>query len=320
MDGTAENREPLIVLTGPTAVGKTELSLALAHAVGGEIVSADSMQVYRGLDIGSAKIPPEDRQDVPHHLIDVLDPEEPFDVSRFQKMAEDAMEGILERGHIPILAGGTGFYIQAVTRQIDFTEAGGESSTREKWMRLAEEEGPEALHAKLAEVDPEAAEAIHPNNIKRTIRALEFHEQTGLPISGHNKSQQERTSPYELAYFVLTDDREKLYARIEERVDAMMEQGLEQEVRRLWEQGLTEEMTSMKAIGYKEFFPYFRGECSLEEAVRQIKRNTRHYAKRQLTWFRREPETIWIDKREFGYDDEKILAYMLDVLKEKKII
>lgn len=313
-------KQPIIVLTGPTAVGKTRLSLMLAHAVGGEILSADSMQVYRGLDIGSAKILPNEQDGIPHHLIDVLDPDEYFDVSRFQQLAETAMQEIWSRRNIPIITGGTGFYIQAVIRGIDFTESGGESSLRTGWQELAEQKGPDALHERLKEVDPESASAIHPNNVKRVIRALEFYQQTGTPISRHNKMQQQKASPYNLAYFVLTDDRSVLYEQIDGRVDEMIRNGLEQEVRALYDRGLTENMTSMKAIGYKEFFPYFRGECSLQTAIHLIKQNTRHYAKRQLTWFRREPDTIWIDKRDYGRDDFRILDEILRVLREKRIL
>lgn len=313
-------KPPLIILAGPTAVGKTELSLRLAHAVNGEIISADSMQVYRGLDIGSAKLPPEERDGIEHHLIDVLDPEEPFDVYRFQKMAGQALQEIRERRRIPILTGGTGFYIQAVARGVDFTENGRGEALRRKWTELAEREGAGALFEKLQEADPESAGTIHPHNVKRVIRALEFFEQTGMPISAHNRQEKERESPYNVCYFVLTDDRAYLYGQINRRVDIMLENGLEQEVRALYESGLTEDCTSMKAIGYKEFFPYFRGEYSLEEAVRLIKQNTRHYAKRQLTWFRREPDAVWIDRQKYGRDPEKILAAMLEILKKKEIL
>ena len=308
-----EQREPLIILTGPTAVGKTGLSLKLAHAVHGSIISADSMQVYRKLDIGSAKLLPEEQNGIPHYLIDVLEPEEPFHVARFQEMAKKAIMEIQQKGRVPILTGGTGFYIQAVVRDVDFTESEGASVIRSQWEKEAAEKGPAYVHAQLAAVDPESAAMIHPNNIRRVIRALEFYEQTGERISGHNRSQKLRRSPWNTVYFVLNDERSRLYAQIDDRVDDMIRRGLENEVRELAARGLTETDTSMKGIGYKEFFPYFRGEYSLDRAVELIKQNSRHYAKRQLTWFRREPDVIWINKPDFAYSEEKMLAYMLKI-------
>ncbi len=299
---------PLIVLTGPTAVGKTALSIELAKAVDGEILSADSMQVYRGMDIGSAKIRPQEMQGIPHHLIDVLDPSEEFNVVVFQRLCRQAMEGIYERGHIPILTGGTGFYIQAVLRDIDFTENEENAEYRRQLEQLAAREGPGALHEMLRAVDPASAEAIHAHNVKRMIRALEFYHLTGEKISEHNEREAERTSPYRYCYFVLNDDREKLYQRIEERVDRMLEEGLVEEVRRLMEQGCRRDMVSMQGLGYKEILDYLAGEITLEEAVRRIKQGTRHFAKRQLTWFRREKDVIWLNKPDYGYDEQKILA------------
>lgn len=299
---------PLIVLTGPTAVGKTALSIELARAVGGEILSADSMQVYRGMDIGSAKIRPREMQGVPHHLIDILDPSQEFNVVVFQKLCRQAMEGIYERGHIPILTGGTGFYIQAVLRDIDFTENEENTEYRGQLEQLAAREGPQALHEMLRAVDPASAEAIHAHNVKRIIRALEFYHLTGEKISEHNEREAERLSPYRYCYFVLNDDRERLYQRIEERVDRMLEEGLVEEVRRLMEQGCQRDMVSMQGLGYKEILDYLAGEITLEEAVRRIKQGTRHFAKRQLTWFRRERDVIWLNKPDYGYDEQEILA------------
>ena len=310
-------RQPCIVLTGPTAVGKTRLSLALAKAVSGSVISADSMQVYRGLDIGSAKILPEEMEGIPHYLIDVLDPEEEFHVARFQKMAKEAMREIYAAGRIPIVTGGTGFYIQALIKDVDFSESSGESPLRRELEHLAAEKGSDYVYGLLKEKDPEAAGAIHPHNRKRVIRALEFCMETGLLISEHNRRERQRQSPYCFAYFVLNDDREKLYRQIDQRVDQMIEKGLVEEVRRLADRGLTEQNTSMKGLGYKELFPYLRGEISLEEAVRIIKRDTRHFAKRQLTWFHREPEVIWIQKQDFDYREDRILEYILSVWKEK---
>ena len=312
-------KKPLVVLTGPTAVGKTKLSIALAKAINGEILSADSMQVYKHMDIGSAKIRPEEMEGVPHHLIDILEPWEEFNVVVFQKHCLECMEQIYDRSHIPILVGVTGFYIQAVLRGIDFTENEENTEYRKKLELLAEEQGPESLHEMLKKVDPVSAENIHANNIKRTIRALEYYELTGEPISVHNEREKERTSPYNFSYFVLTDDREKLYARIEDRIDEMMSQGLVDEVRQLKDMGCRKGMTSMQGLGYKEILEYLDGECSLEDAVYTLKRDTRHFAKRQLTWFRRESEVTWIDKGRFDYNEEKILEYMIRELGEKEI-
>ena len=313
-------KKPLIVLTGPTAVGKTKLSISLAKAVGGEIISADSMQIYKYMDIGSAKIKPEEMQGVPHYLVDELMPDEEFHIVRFQQMAKAAMEKIYSHGHIPILVGGTGFYIQAVARDIDFTEAIQEDGYRKELEALAEEKGPEYLHQMLREVDPKSAQEIHANNVKRVIRALEFYHQNKTPISSHNEEQKERKSPYNLAYFVLNAPRELLYERIDRRVDEMLADGLVKEVEGLKAMGCHQGMVSMQGLGYKEILAYLDGENPLEEAVRILKRDTRHFAKRQLTWFRREPEVTWVNKDEFGYEDEKILEYMLDVCHIKGIL
>ena len=311
---------PLIVLTGPTAVGKTALSIELAKMVGGEILSADSMQVYRGMDIGSAKIRPREMQGVPHHLVDVLDPVQEFNVVVFQKLCRQAMEGIYGRGHIPILTGGPGFYIQALLRDIDFTENEENTEYRRQLEQLAAVKGSQVLHEMLTAVDPAAAQAIHAHNIKRMIRALEFHYLTGEKISEHNEREAERQSPYRYCYFVLNDDREKLYQRIEIRVDHMLEEGLVEEVRRLMDQGCRRDMVSMQGLGYKEILDYLEGDITLEEAVYRIKRDTRHFAKRQLTWFRREKDVIWINKPDFGYDDRKILEVMRRRLQEAGIL
>ena len=312
-----KHRRPLIVLTGPTAVGKTSLSLSLARAENGAIISADSMQVYRGMDIGSAKILPEEMQGIPHYLVDALSPEEEFHIVRFQKMAADAMEQIYASGKIPILVGGTGFYIQAITKAIDFTEGEQDSVFRNRMAELARQQGPEVLHTMLRQVDPQSAEEIHANNVKRVIRALEFYEENGYPISRHNLEERQKRSPYDLAYFVLDCPRELLYRRIDRRVDRMLEQGLVEEVRQLKELGYHRGMVSMQGLGYKEILAYLDGEWDLEEAVRVLKRDTRHFAKRQLTWFRRETDAIWIRKEEFDYDEERILDEMLRILSEK---
>lgn len=313
-------KQPLIVLTGPTAVGKTSLSISLAKAVNGEIISADSMQVYKKMDIGSAKIRSEEMQGIPHYLVDVLEPEEEFHIVKFQQMAKKTMEDIYSRGKIPILVGGTGFYIQAVTKDIDFTEAQQENDYRKELEALAEEKGGEHLHEMLRKVDPVSADAIHAHNIKRVIRALEFYHQNGSPISAHNEEQKQHESPYNLAYFVLNMPRELLYERIDLRVDQMMKEGLLEEVSRLKKEGCHRGMVSMQGLGYKEILAYLDGEYPLEEAVRVLKRDTRHFAKRQLTWFRREQEVIWVNKDQFSYQEDKILEYMLEVCKQKGIL
>ena len=310
----------LVILTGPTAVGKTALSVALAKKIGGEIISADSMQVYRGMDIGSAKVTREEMQGVPHFLINEFDPAEEFHVVRFQEYAKRYIREIQSRGHIPILVGGTGFYIQAVLYDIDFTENGSDHSYREGLEALAKERGAEHLHAMLAAVDPASAEAIHANNVKRVIRALEFYQETGERISEHNEAERQKASPYRFAYFVLNDARDRIYANIDRRVDRMLEHGLVDEVRRLQAQGCTRDMVSMQGLGYKEMLSYLNGTSTLEEAIYIIKRESRHFAKRQLTWFRRERDVVWLNKPEFDYDDTRILTYMMDVLQAKGIL
>ena len=257
-------KKPLIVLTGPTAVGKTKLSIALAKAVNGEIISADSMQVYRHMDIGSAKITPEEMDGVPHHLVDVLEPTEDFNIVLFQQMAKDAMDKIYDKGRIPILVGGTGFYIQSVTRDIDFTSSDQDEHYRRELEELAEQKGPAFLHDMLAKVDPKSAEDIHENNVKRVIRALEFYKQNGTRISEHNEEQKEHTSPYALAYFVLNAPRPLLYERIDTRVDEMLKNGLTEEVKKLREMGCHRGMVSMQGLGYKEILDWMDGNYSYE--------------------------------------------------------
>lgn len=313
-------KKPLIILTGPTAVGKTKASIGLAKAVGGEIISADSMQIYKYMNIGSAKIRPEEMQGVPHYLVDDLEPDEEFHVVRFQAMAKQAIEQIYRKGKIPILVGGTGFYIQAVLYDIDFTENESDSSYRKELEHLARENGEEWLHERLQEVDEVSASEIHAHNVKKVIRALEFYHQTGQKISEHNARQRQKESPYAFAYFVLNDERAHLYERINQRVDLMMEEGLVQEVEGLKARGYTRDMVSMQGLGYKEILDYLDGKSSLEDAVSIIKRDTRHFAKRQITWFKRERDVIWINKQQYEYDEERILDTMLELLKQRQII
>ena len=315
------DRKPLIILAGPTAVGKTSLSIRLAKETGGEIISADSMQVYRHMDIGSAKITKEEMGGVPHYLVDVLEPEEEFNVVRFQQMAKEAAERIWKKGKIPLVVGGTGFYIQALLYDIDFTENDGDESYRRQLeQKASDEEGASELYEMLKTVDPKAAQEIHPRNIKRVIRALEFYHQTGKKISAHNETQRQKESPYHYAYFVLTDERSRLYERIDQRVDLMMEEGLLDEVCYLKERGVRKDSTAMQGLGYKELYEYLEGRYPLDEAVRIIKRDTRHFAKRQLTWFKRERDVIWADKSVIGQEEEKLADYMLGCLREKEII
>lgn len=306
---------PLLILTGPTAVGKTNLSIRLAKAVNGEIISADSMQVYRRMDIGTAKIKPEEMCGVPHHLIDICEPTQDYNVVRFATEAKRLIKEITERGHIPILVGGTGFYIQAVLYDIDFTETEEDTSYREELETFAAEHGAEALHASLAKVDPASAVAIHANNIKRVIRALEFYMQTGTRISEHNEAQHGKESAYNSAYFVLTQNRAVLYERIEKRIDLMLSEGLLEEVKGLLEEGCKPESVSMQGLGYKELVSYLNGECTLEEAVSILKRDTRHFAKRQLTWFRREREVCWFDKDAYENEDAILEAMLAEAKK-----
>ena len=307
-------KKPLVVLTGPTAVGKTKASIGLAKVIGGEIISADSMQVYEYMDIGSAKIRPEEMQGVPHYLIDDLKPWDEFHVVRFQQMAKNAMEQIYANGHIPIVVGGTGFYIQALLYDIDFTGTAQDDTYRAELENLVKEKGAAYLHNMLRKVDPKSAEDIHANNVKRVIRALEYYRQTGQKMSEHNEEERRKESPYEFVYFVLNAPREQLYARIDRRVDQMIEEGLVDEVKHLKELGCTKEMVSMQGLGYKEILAYLDGKYDLDTAVYTIKRDTRHFAKRQLTWFKRERDVIWINKQSFGYDAEQILDEMLSKL------
>ena len=310
-------KKPLIILTGPTAVGKTKASIGLAKALNGEIISADSMQVYKRMDIGSAKIRPEEMQGIKHYLIDELEPDEEFHVVRFQEMAKKALEEIYAKNKIPIVVGGTGFYIQALLYDIDFTENEEDTEYRKELEQLAAEKGADALHEMLRKVDSASAEAIHANNVKRVIRALEFHKQTGGKISEHNEQERAKSSPYDFCYFVLNDERERLYERINLRIDQMLDDGLVEEVMSLKDQGYTKEMVSMQGLGYKEILDYLNGNCTLEEAIYILKRDTRHFAKRQLTWFRRERDVIWLNKQDYGYDENKLLEAMLEHIQER---
>ena len=313
-------KKPMVILTGPTAVGKTALSIALAKRINGAIISADSMQVYKYMDIGSAKIMPQEMDGVRHYLVDELLPEEEFHIVRFKEMAKAALAEIYANGQIPVIVGGTGFYIQALLYDIDFDDQEADEAFRSEMQHFVDENGAEALHEKLKEIDPDSYEAIHANNVKRVIRALEYYYLTGQPISAHNEAERQKESPYNFAYFVLNDDRDKLYARIEARIDQMLKQGLVEEVMRLKEMGYHRDMVSMQGLGYKEILDYLDGKTTLDEAIYILKRDTRHFAKRQLTWFKRERDVCWIDKPSYHYNETEILDAMLDILREKQII
>lgn len=316
-------KKPLLILTGPTAVGKTALSIQLAKAVGGEIVSADSMQVYRHMDIGSAKVTEEEMEGIPHYLIDVLDPQDDFNVATFQTLAHQAIDEIYSHGNIPIITGGTGFYIQALLYDIDFKENNEKNPIRKELEQLAKELGdkaPGTLHEKLSHIDPEAARQIHANNIKRVIRAIEYFEQTGEKISEHNEEMHQKESPYNFLYYVLTRDRKTLYERIDKRVDIMIANGLVKEIEKLKAMGCHRGQTSMQGLGYKEILDYLDGSCTLDEAVYILKRDTRHFAKRQLTWFRRERDVRWLDLDRYQGNTDLILKDILKDCEEKRIV
>ena len=309
-------KQPLIIITGPTAVGKTALSVETALKLGGEIISADSMQVYRGMDIGTAKIKEEEKKGVPHHLIDIIDPDEEFNVTIFKNMAKKCIDDIASRGKIPIIAGGTGFYIQSVLYDVDFTDYD-EDKRSEVRMLLEdtlEEKGIDFMYERLKEVDPKYAGVIHKNNIRRVLHGLEYNIMTGNRLSDHNEEQRERTSPYNFLYCVLNDDRAKVYGRINKRVDDMLRDGLADEVRGLLDAGYSRDLQSMQGLGYKEMADYLYGECPYDEAVEIIKRDTRHFAKKQLTWFKRERVTVEVNREVLG-SEEKILDFVLSAAK-----
>lgn len=315
-------KRPLILIAGPTASGKTKTSVLLAKAIGGEIISVDSMQIYQGMDIGTAKIKPEEMEGIPHYMIDEWPADFPCNVATFKGKVADYIEEIYQKGKVPILVGGTGFYINAILYDTQFKETNVDEDYRNKLWDLAKEHGATFLHEKLKAVDPESAEAIHPNNIKRVIRALEYYKETGMPISKHNQAEKEKRieveSPYDFTFFVLDMERSLLYERINIRIDQMLEEGLVEEVRFFYDSGLDEALPSMKAIGYKEFFPYFKGEMPLDVCVEKLKQNTRNYAKRQLTWFRHQTQPTFIEVDQLEFDAERIVNSMLQVLKYKK--
>jgi len=290
----------LLAIVGPTATGKTEVGILLAEMLGGEIVSADSMQVYRGLDIGTAKPTPEQRQRVPHHLIDIIAPDQPFSVAAYQELADQALADIWDRGKQPLLVGGSGLYVRAVVGGMDLPLAPPDPEFRRRLEEEGRRSGTESLHARLASADPVAAARIHPHNVRRVIRALEVYQQTGRPISEWWRLDDQRKERYNARQFGLTAPRAEMYRRIEERVDRMLADGLVEEVRRLLDQGYGEGLVSMKGLGYAQVAEHLRGKTSLEEAVRRLRRDTRRFAKRQLTWFGADGRIEWIDAAACG--------------------
>ena len=288
---------PLLVVVGPTASGKSAYAIKKAIELGGEIISGDSMQIYRGMDIGTAKPSTEEMQGVPHHLIDIANIEEPFSAARFLELASGAIVDISSRGKLPIIAGGTGLYIDTLISGTQLSATADDPVLRESLFRYAEENGASALHSRLAKVDPEAAKAIHPNNIKRVARAIEIYELTGETKTELDKKSKQGESIYAPhTVYIQPKERETIYERIDKRVEVMFSLGLEAEVKSLYEKGLKETPTASQAIGYKEFYPYFEGFCDIQAVKEAICLNTRHYAKRQLTWFNRKPadEIIYI--------------------------
>lgn len=315
-------KKPLIILTGPTAVGKTELSVKLAKALQGEIISADSIQVYKYMDIGSAKVTKEEMEGVKHYLIDELMPDEEFNIFYFKEKAKEYVNEIYKNNHIPIVAGGTGFYIQSLLYDIEFKNEESDDQIRNELYQLYEKQGVAYIHNILKEIDPESAAAIHENNVKRVIRAIEYYRLNGEKISTHNEREKQKNSPYNFKYYCLNMDRKLLYERINKRVDIMVKNGLVEEVKSLLNMGYSKNLVSMQGIGYKEIVLYLEGNITLEEAVEMIKQETRRFAKRQLTWFRREKEVTFINYEDFDFDKEKVLEFMINdinqMLKEEK--
>ena len=305
----------LIIISGPTAVGKSALAIQFAKKINGEIISADSMQIYKRMDIGTDKIKEEDMEGITHHLLSVLEPSESFHVVLFKELALKAMEQIYAKNKIPIIVGGTGFYIQALLYDIDFKENTNQEIYEEKYKNILQSEGKHFLYQLLEKLDADSAQIIHENNVKRVIRALVFYDMTGECISKHNKIEQGKKSVFDSSYFVITDKRENIYKKINQRVETMIEDGLVKEVKGLIKMGCKKEWVSMQGIGYKEIFSYVKGEYSLEKAILLIKKGSRNYAKRQLTWFKREKDIIWIDKDKFDNNQETMLKYMEEKIK-----
>lgn len=307
----------LFILAGPTGIGKTKTSLIIANELKGEIISADSMQIYKKMDIGSAKISKSEMMGIPHHLIDFLDPADNFSVAEFSSMSKEVIEDIYSRNHLPMLVGGTGLYINSLIYNYSFAETNKDEAYRKELEELAAEKGVEYVHEMLKEVDEESYKKLYPNDLKRVIRALEVYKVTGIPISEASKNEDIFNIPYNVYYYVLNMDRAKLYERINKRVDIMMEAGLLNEVISLSNEGYTKDMQSMKGIGYKEILEALEGVVSMDKAIENIKQFSRNYAKRQLTWFRKDPRVIWIDKDNFS-SDEEVAAFIIEDYRKRK--
>ena len=306
----------MIIIEGPTAVGKSDIAVELAKIIGGEIVSADSMQVYRGMDIGTGKIRKEEMSGIPHYMLDVTDPSDDYDISRYAASAKEACMDISARGKYPIICGGTGFYIQAVVKDIDFSKGSPETSYRRELEEYAKEHGNAHLHDMLAKVDPPSARAIHPNNVKKVIRALEYYRMAGERLSDKNERDRRKESPYDVLEFFINENRKVLYEKIEKRIDRMMDEGLVDEVRHLREAGLQKDCVSMQGLGYKEIIEYLDGDVTLDAAVDTLKKRTRHYAKRQVTWFTHQGDPVEIRREEHGNDNRQIAEYIAGIIKE----
>ncbi|WP_300385927.1 tRNA (adenosine(37)-N6)-dimethylallyltransferase MiaA [Clostridium sp.] len=306
-------KDKILVLAGPTAVGKTDLSIKLAKSLNGEIISVDSMQIYKYMDIGSAKVTKKEMKGIPHHMIDVVEPNEAFSVSDYKDLALDAIKDILKRGKLPILTGGTGLYINALTCDMSFTDAEQDKDYRDTLNKLADEFGNEFIHEKLKTIDPISYDEIHFNNRKRVIRALEVYKLTNKPFSSFNAGEAIYDSDFDVKYYVLDMNRDMLYTRINKRVDIMIKKGLIEECIKLKDKGYNSSVQSMQGIGYKEILHYLEGDITLDTAVELIKKGSRNYAKRQLTWFRRDPRAIFINKD--NNDEDKILEIIINSLK-----
>ncbi|ERI92942.1 tRNA dimethylallyltransferase [Clostridiales bacterium oral taxon 876 str. F0540] len=309
----------LFILAGPTGIGKTSISVELAKKINGEIISADSMQIYRHMNIGSAKIKTEEMKGIPHHLIDVVEPNEEFSVARFKECAEEAINDIICRNKFAMLVGGTGLYINSIIYNYGFTNASKDEEYRKQLELILEEKGKDYLHYMLKDIDIESYSRLFPNDTKRVMRALEVYKSTGRTISEFIKEEDIYNIPYNIYYFVLTMDRAKLYERINQRVDKMLEEGLIEEVIKLKNMGYNSDMQSMKGIGYKEILFYLEGKLTLEESIEMIKKGSRNYAKRQLTWFRKDNRALWINKDDFNNEADIVEYIMQNINKSKNL-
>lgn len=314
------SRENLMVIVGPTAVGKTAISIKLAKILNGEIISADSMQIYKYMDIGTAKVTPEEMEGIPHYLIDVVYPDEEFTVADYKELAEKIISDINKKGKIPIVVGGTGLYVNSLVYDLNFTKVPPNEKIRKRLNELADKFGNEYIHNMLEKIDKESSKRIHVSDRKRIIRAIEIYEVTGIPMSEQNRDFRKQNDRYNLAMIGFNMDRDKLYERINMRVDKMIENGLIAEVANLLKMGYTKDLTSMQGIGYKEIIKYLEGELTLEESIELIKKGSRNYAKRQLTWFRRDSRIKWFNLDEYSNLDilvNQIVNYVEKILRRE---